>query len=186
MKTPTFLEGVAVALAASLVGSAAHTALATVAGGGVLRPVIAGLALGYLIYLLARSPARVGRVAALAAWAVMATLLWLGAPPLALFLLLHLGALWLLRSLFFHSSLVAALGDLGLSLLALAAGVWAVVHTGSLLLGIWCFFLVQALFVVLPSRLARPSRDGRRESEDPFDHAHRVAEAAVRRLASPR
>lgn len=186
MKRPTFLEGVAVALAASLVGSAAYAALAAVAGGGVLRLVVAGLALGYLIYLLARAPARVGRVAALAAWAVAATLLWLGAPPLALFLFLHLGALWLLRSLLFHSSLVAAAGDLGLSLLALAAGVWAVLHTGSLLLGIWCFFLVQALFVVLPSRLARPSGDARRATEDPFEHAHRLAEAAVRRLASPR
>ena len=184
MKTPTFLEGVGVALAASVAGSVAHTALSTLAGGGVLRLVVAGLALGYVAYLLARSPERVGRVTALVGWGVVATVIWLAAPPLALYLLLHLGALWLLRSLFFHSSLLSAAMDLGLSVLALAAGIWAVVHAGSLLLGLWCFFLVQALFVFIPSSLARPSGAGRPEGEDPFEHAHRVAEAAVRRLTS--
>ncbi len=186
MKTPTFLEGAGVALAASVAGSVTHTALAAAAGGGVLRPVVAGLALGYVAYLLARSTVRVGRVTALAAWGAAAVLIWLAAPPLALYLLLHLGALWLLRSLFFHSSLFAAAADLGLNLLALAAAVWAVLHTGSLLLAIWCFFLVQALFVVIPPSLVRPSPAGRQESDDPFEHAHRVAEAAVRRLTSTR
>ena len=186
MKTPTFLEGVGVALAASVTGSVAHTALATVAGGGVLRLVVAGLALGYLVYLLARSPTRVGRVTAVAVWGAAAVLLWLATPPFAFYLLAHVAALWLLRSLFFHSSLFSAVADLLLSLVALAAGVWAVVHTGSLVLGIWCFFLVQALFVVIPSSLARQSTAGGQSSEDPFEHAHRVAEAAVRRLTEVR
>lgn len=186
MKTPTFLEGVGVALVASVAGSATHTALGAVAGDSVLRLVVAGLALGYVAYLLARSPERVGRVTAFVAWGVSAALIWLAAPPLALYLFLHVGALWLLRSLFFHGSLFPAAVDLGLSLLALAAAVWAVVHTGSLLPGIWCFFLVQSLFVAIPSRLARPSGTGRQEGEDPFERAHRIADAAVRRLASTR
>jgi hypothetical protein len=186
MKTLTFLEGAGIALAASIAGSVAYTALSAVAGGGALRPVVTGLALGYVLYLLARSPGRVGRVTALGAWGAAAVLVWLAAPPLALFLLLHIGGLWLLRSLFFHSSLFSAAADLGLSLLALAAAVWALVHTGSLLLGIWCFFLVQALFVAIPPSLARPAVAGRDEGEDPFEHAHRVAETAVRRLTSTR
>ena len=186
MRTPTFFEGVGLALAASLVGSATHTALSTVAGGGVLRLVIAGLALGYVVYLLARSPGRVGRVTALAAWGGMAALLWLATPSVALYLLLHVGAIWLVRSLFFHSSLFAAAADLALGVLALAAGVWAVVHTGSLLLGIWCFFLVQSLFVAIPPSPARRSKADGQDREDPFEHAHRVAEAAVRRLSSVR
>lgn len=186
MRTPTFLEGVGVALAASLVGGVVYTALAILAGGGALRLLIAGLALGYVLYLLARSPERVGRVTALAAWGAMAILVWLAAPPLALYLALHLGALWLIRSLFFHSSLFSALADLALVLLALAAAIWAVAHTGSLLLGIWCFFLVQASFVAIPSSLARAGVGRHHESEDPFEHAHRVAQAAVRRLSSVR
>jgi hypothetical protein len=186
MKTPTFLEGVGIALAASLVGSVTHAALAAVVGAGALRLIVAGLALAYVAYLLARSPGRVGRVTAFAAWGAMAGLLWLAAPPLALYLVLHLGAIWLVRSLFFHSSLLSAAADLGLSVLSLAAAVWALVHTASLPLGIWCFFLVQALFVAIPPSLASRAAVDRQDRDDPFEHAHRVAEAAVRRLTSVR
>lgn len=186
MSAPTFFEGVGLALAASLVGSAAYTTLSTVLGGGALRLVVAGLGLGYVAYLLARTPVRVGRITALAAWGVMALLLWVAAPSLALYLLAQVAAVWLIRSLFFHSSLLAAGADIALSLVALAAGVWAVAHTGSLLLGIWCFFLVQALFVAIPPRLThRPNADPP-GCADPFEHAHRAAEAAVRRLSSVR
>jgi hypothetical protein len=186
MNRPTFLEGVGVALAASLSGAAGYTALSAAAGGvGMLRPVVAGLALGYLIYLLARTPVRVGRVAAFLAWCLTAVGLWLAAPPLALYLLLHVGMLWLIRAVFFHSSLVSALADLALALLALAAGIWALVQTGNLLLGIWCFFLVQAGFVAIP-----PGPEARRPGHEPspgdsFEHAHRIAEAALRKHASP-
>lgn len=184
MKQPTFFEGVGVALAASVVGSAAHTALSVATGSG-LRAVVAGLALGYLVYLLGRTRERVGRLTAVLAWCAAATGLWLAAPPLALYLLLHVGMLWLIRSLFFHASLLAAVADLGLSGLALAAGVWAGVHSGSLLLAIWSFFLVQALFVAIPPSLP-PRRPGAAasECEDGFERAHRAAEAAARRLLS--
>jgi hypothetical protein len=184
MTRPTFLEGVGVALVASLAGAAAHTALSAAAGGGMLRLVVSSLALGYLIYLLVRTPMRVGRVTAFVAWWLAAAGLWFATPPLALYLLLHVGLLWLIRSLFFHSSLLSALADLAIGLLALAAGVWALVHTGSLLLGIWCFFLVQAGFVAIP---AGPI--GRRQARDPlhedgFERAHRNAEAALRKHSS--
>jgi hypothetical protein len=185
MTRPTFLEGVGVALAASLSGAAAYTALSAAADGGMLRPVIAGFALAYLVYLLARTPIRVGRVTAFIAWCLSAVGLWLAAPPLALYLLLHVGMLWLIRALFFHASLVSALADLALGLLALAAGIWALVQTGSLLLGIWCFFLVQAGFVAIPPG-STAGRHGREPShEDAFEHAHRIAEAALRKHASP-
>lgn len=184
MTRPTFVEGVGVALAASLSGSAAYTALSAAAGGGMLRPVVVGLALGYLVYLLARTPVRAGRVTAFIAWCLAAAGLWLAAPPLALDLLLHVAMLWLIRTLFFHSSLVSALADLTLSLLALAAVIWALVQTGSLLLGIWCFFLVQAGFVAIPPGPAarRPRREP--SHEDDFEHAHRIAKSALRKHAS--
>lgn len=183
MKRPTFLEGVGVALAASIAGSVAYTALSAVAGGGLLRPVVTGLAFAYVVYLLARAPQRVGRVTALAAWCMAAAGLWLAAPPLALYLLLHVGLTWLVRSLFFHSGVFAALVDLALGVAALAAGVWAVVHTGSVLLGVWCFFLVQAAFVAIPPSLAPQRRASEPARNDGFERAHRAAEAALRRLS---
>jgi hypothetical protein len=180
MSRPSFLEGVAVALAASLSGATVHTALSAIAGGGMLRLTLAALALGYVLYLLARSPIRVGRVTALAVWCLAAAGLWLTAPPLALYLVLHVGLLWLVRTLFFHASLLAALADLGLGLLALAAGVWALAHAASLLLALWCFFLVQAAFVAIPPRLIAPAERRASAPDEGFERAHRAAEAALR------
>lgn len=184
MRTPTFLEGVLVALVASLAGSVLQTAMTFLGLNVAPWLLVASLGLGYAVYLLRRSPVRFGRVAALAAWGAVAGLLGLAAPSLASYVALHVAALWLLRSLFFHSRPVAALADLALSGAALAAGLWAFAHTGSLLLGLWCFFLVQALFVAIP-RGSEPRRvAGTLPAEDRFEAAYQVAEDAVRRLVT--
>ena len=187
MKQPTFLEGVSVAIAASLAGSMLYTALNTVFPGiPVLRLLIAGISLAYVVYLLSRSPERVGRVTAAAAWLVVAGVLWFTHPPLLLYVCIHLGAIWLIRSLYFYSSALSALADLGLNGLGLSAAVWAITRTGSVFLGIWCFFLVQALFAVIPKSI--PRKPGKAAAgvvnEDRFQHAYRVAETAVRKLSS--
>jgi len=184
MKRPTFLEGVGFALAASIGGSVAHTALAAAAGGGQLRLAVTGVAFAYVLYLLARAPARVGRVTAVALWCAAALGLWLAIPALGVFLLMHVGLIWLVRSLFYRSEVLSALADLALGVTALAAGVWAVVHSGSILLGLWCFFLVQAGFVAIPDGPWRPRREDVAPQDDSFERAHRAAEAAVRRLSN--
>ena len=74
MKQPSFLEGVGVAVAASLAGTVLYAALAHISPGGALRFVVAALGLGYLFYLLARSSDRVGRIVVVAAWTLMAAL----------------------------------------------------------------------------------------------------------------
>ena len=187
MKTPTFLEGVGVALAISLAGGVMYSAIdAVLPGVPVLRLLIAGIGLAYVLYLLSRSPERVGRVTATAAWLVVAGLLWFTHPPLLLYVSVHLGTLWLIRSLYFYSSALSALADLGLNVLGLSAAFWAVTRTGSVFLGIWCFFLVQALFVVIPKSIKRKpgAAQAGHESADRFQHAYRVAETAVRKLSS--
>lgn len=187
MSRPTFLEGVAVALGTSVVGTALFSVLTTMFdGGGVLRLLIAGISLGYVLYLLSRSRARVGRITAVGLWAIVAALSWYSSPPLLLYLLVHMGLVWLIRSLYFYSSVLSALGDLGLTGLSLAAGIWAVTQTGSLFLSIWCFFLVQALFVGIPTRVKgttgqiHPEQD----HEDRFERAHSAAQAALRKFSS--
>ena len=187
MKHPTFLEGVGVALAISLAGGVLYTAMDTVFPGvPVLRLLIAGIGLAYVVYLLNRSPERVGRVTAAAAWLLVAGVLWFTQPPLLLYVCVHLGAIWLIRSLYFYSSALSAFADLGLNGLGLAAAIWAITRTGSVFLGIWCFFLVQALFVVIPKSINRKPGAGPagHERADRFQHAYHVAEAAVRKLSS--
>jgi hypothetical protein len=128
MRRPSFLEGVGVALVASVAGALAYAALSLVGTpGAVLRLVVAGLGLAYLLYLLGRSAERVGRVTAVAAWTAAAAVLWLVKPPLGLYLLGHATAVWLVRSLYFHSGVLPALADLGLSGLGVVAAIGAAV-----------------------------------------------------------
>lgn len=188
MKRPGFFEGVGVALAASIGGGVLFGVLTAVfAGGFVLRVLIAGLGLVYILYLLRRSGERVGRIATIVVWLAAALAIWFAGLTLPLYLAAHVGIVWLVRSLYFRASLLAAGVDLALALLGVAAARWAVLETGHLSLGLWSFFLVQALFVFLPASLRRgsASQDGGTEP-DPFQQAHRVAEAALVRLSHHR
>ena len=187
MKRPDFMEGVALALGVSVLASVLFTVLGPVFGSAaVLRLLIATSSLVYVIYLLSRSRERVGRVTTLAAWVVAALALWWLEPPLLLYVLGHAGFIWLVRSLYFHAGVLSALADLGLNGLALVAAVWATLQAGSLFLSLWCFFLVQALFTGIPKRIGRtpPNRRPDPDDEDRFQHAHRVAEGALRKLTS--
>jgi hypothetical protein len=187
MSRPGFLEGAGVALAAAAGGTLVHGVLVPlVSAPAALRTVTALVGLAYVLYLLSRTRERVGRVTTLVAWGLAAGLAWIIEPPLAPYALAHLGAVWLIRSLYFHARPLAALADLGLTVLALAAAFWAGQRTGSLFLALWCLFLVQALFVAIPARvggrsLRTPQRGG---GEDGFERAHRAGETAVRRLSS--
>lgn len=187
MKRPTLLEGALFALVASLGGSIAFTALSGVLpGGSLLRLLLAGFGFAYVVYLLGRSRERVGRVVVVAAWLIVAAMTWWLSLPLPFYLLIHLGMVWLVRSLYHQGGVLSALADLGLLALGLGAGLWALTHTGSVFLGVWCFFLVQSIFALIPSDLARrPAAPGDcSEDEQRFDRAFRQAESALCRLHS--
>ncbi len=189
MRRPTFLEGVAVAFVASFLGSAVYGALTTVLPAATtLRVATAGISLGYAIYLVARSRNPVGRMTSVVLWGAVAGATWLTYPPLVLYVSLHMGLVWLVRSVYFHASALSALADLGLSLLGLLAAAWAATETGSPFLSIWSLFLTQALFVAIPPRMGRNTADRpvRDDHLDPFERAHRNAQAALRRLSSVR
>lgn len=196
MKTPSFLNGAALAFALSIAAAALFATLTMVIMPGVVMHwLIAGLGLAYTLYLLRQTVARVGRVTTVAVWCIGTVATWVFSPSLAMTLIIHVGMVWIIRVLYFSSGALPALLDLGLSALALAAGVWAAGQTGSVLLAVWSFFLVQALFGSLPRSLTKPAltrrvqesteRGMRLESdEDSFERAHRNAEAAVRRLSA--
>lgn len=194
---PSLGHGVAAAFVASLSGAALLAVLSPAMGtGSALRVVIALLGLAYLLYLLSHGGNRSGRLTALASWTVGAALVGLTAPPLAAYVLLHAGMLWLLRTAYFHSRPLPALADLGLTALAAAFGGWAALRSGSAFLALWCFFLVQAFFAAIPQLIGRSrdahagsmGEDARILEEDAraFDRAYRTAEAALGRLASAR
>ena len=185
MKRPTFFHGVIVAAVLGFFASAIVATLTPFVGlSAVVRLVIPALALAYLLYLFSRSTERLGRITALSAWTVLAVTAWWVAPPLPLYLLTHVAAIWLLRSLYFYSGLMPALMDLGISTLSISATVWAITRSGSVFLATWCFFLVQALFVAIPPALAKKRTQQRStpaESEQ-FETARRQADQALRQL----
>jgi hypothetical protein len=185
MRRPTFLQGVAVALIAALLGEVLFVALSPLLGTlTALQLVIASASFSYILYLLRSSAERTGRLVTLAAWLlVTVTTAWLS-PPLGLYLLSHVAMIWLVRALYFHASLLTALADLGLNALAVAAVVWATLQSGSLLLALWCFFLVQALFVMIPPSMKKEGAAAVPLDNDAFEQARRTAQAALRKLSS--
>ena len=184
-RKPSLGTGLLAALILSAGGAALLAALTPWLGLGVaLRAVIALLGLTYVIYAIGRSGERVGRITTLVCWLVVACGAWLAGLPLVAYVLVHLGAVWLVRSLNYYSGLMPALADLGLTLLGAAFAVWAAQRADSAWLAFWCFFLVQAFHVSIPASLTRGS--AREAPDDAFARAHRAAEAAVRRLSSAR
>ncbi|MES9993311.1 MAG: hypothetical protein ABW098_15280 [Candidatus Thiodiazotropha sp.] len=187
MRRPSFLEGVVVALAASISVGVLSSAFSTLFYSGfVLRMVIAVTGLLYLFYLLHRSGEKVGRISSVVVWLISAALIWLMGLSLPLYLLVHLGLIWLIRSLYYYSSLISALLDFGLVLFGLAAAVWAMLQTGSLFLGVWCFFLIQALFVAIPNSWKRSNKPGssHQGEDDQFQQAYGTAQAALTKLST--
>ena len=187
MKRPTFFHGVIVAAVLGFFASAIVAALTPFVGlGAVLRLVIPALGLAYLLYLFSRSDEWVGRVTTLSIWSALAAVAWWVAPPLPFYLLIHVGAIWLVRSLYFYSGVLPALMDLGVSTLSISATVWAISRSGSVFLATWCFFLVQALFVAIPPAIKKAQKTQRDTpvGNENFERAKRNADQALRQLFS--
>ncbi len=185
MKSLGILDGVIVAFAISLgAGAIALLFGGFVSYASLFNALLLGATLVYLVYLLRRSEARVGRVVAVGAWAAASLACWSFDLPLFEQVLIQAGFIWLIRSLYFHASIFAALLDFGLVSVGLAAATWAMLNTASLAAALWSFFLVQALFCWIPDLARR--RSGREPSSEADSHsfqsAHRVALDAVRKL----
>ena len=185
-KQATFLDGVAVAFVAAISAAVLLTALPQVFGMDIaFRLVVSAIGFGYILYLLHRSHEPVGRIAVIALWTVLTTVVWLLNLPLLAYMGVQLGAIWLIRSLYFYTSVLSAFADLGLSGMSLLTAFWAVSWTGSIFLSLWCFFLLQSLFVFIPASWKAKTFKGKKSpsGENPFDLAHRAAEAAVHKLS---
>lgn len=185
MNRPGFWREVGVALALSIIGAVAYHAASVIIGASLaLRLVVAGLGIVYGVSLLRGLRARVGRLLAIAAWLALDVALFVFDPPLLLWLMAQAFAIWLLRCWCCYGSFFAALADGALGLFALAAAVVAATHSHSVFLALWSFFLVQALFVLIPENLRQRNAAAQPDDEDRFDQAHRSAESALRRLTA--
>ena len=157
----TLGHGIVAGVVLSLSGAAVLAALEPMLGpSSSLRLVVTLLGLAYVIYAVGQSRERVGRVATLALWVVAAVGVWLVGLPLAGFVLVHVGLVWLVRSLYYYSGVLPALIDLALTALGVAFALWAATRSHSAALALWCFFLAQAFHVLIPATIAGRSAAG--------------------------
>ncbi len=187
MKKPGILEGTGVAMIASLASGVLGALLPLLVSQATsARIVIASLALAYLIFLLKRSKERSGRIIVMASWLIVTLSVSILDVSLLWFVLSQAATIWILRSLYFHSSVLPALFDLGLIVFGLTASAWAILQTGSMVIAVWCFFLTQSLFGLIPSFAGsdRSPADIKTNHLDRFHSAHRVALDAVRKLST--
>ena len=184
MKMPSLFDGITAAALISL-GAAATSLLlgGFIVYGLLFELLLYGGALAYLLYLLKRSRARVGRFVVISGWAMTSLACWFFDVALLEQVLLQAGMIWLVRSLYFHGSIWNAALDLGLVSAGLAAAAWALLNTGSLVAALWSFFLVQALFCWLPQPQGENRPDHSANAASSFQSAHRVAIDAVRKLS---
>lgn len=185
MKAPTFLQG---AIAAAILAFFASATIATLTPflglGTVLRLAAPLLAAAYLVYFLRASQQRTGRLATLSLWTALTAITWWAAPSLPLYLLIHAGALWLIRSLYSYAGVIPALMDLGLCVLSVLAFGWVFMRTGGVFLATWSFFLVQALWVAIPTRIGGREATRAPGGNERFDRSRRQADQALRQLYS--
>lgn len=190
MQRPTLLEGIFVALVAGL-GVGPLLAVLRLGLGAAMawKGALVIVAYSYIVYLLTRRGKMPGRTI-LATCSLLICLaclvLELRWPTLAL---VALALVWGIRAYAYSHSLVPALLHGGLCLLGLGAALWTYAHSSSLALASWSFFLMQATFTFLPTRLGqRPQQEqhalGSQEMDD-FVVAHQAAQKALSRLSMP-
>lgn len=186
MKGPGILKGIVFAIVASLGGGLLLKILPLVFSATTSTSlIIMSLSLAYLIFLQKHSDIRRGRVVVFSVWIVLNLVSWILGPSIVEQALLNISVVWIVRSLYFHSSITAALADLVLIAMASGAGVWAALQTGSPIAAIWCFFLGQSLFGAIPemSGCKKVGNPSPHQTNDHFQSAHRVAQDAIRKLS---
>ncbi|MDH5324344.1 MAG: hypothetical protein OEZ68_04385 [Gammaproteobacteria bacterium] len=195
MNKPSFFEGVTVAFLGAIGSSAAMLVFVQLGTSPTLFILLLSTAaFAYIAYLLVRSGEKTGRVTVAAIFIGLCCLSWLWTPSVPVYAMIVLTLIWLIRSLYYYSSVLAALADMGLTGMSLVVGLWAWFNTESVFLASWSFLLTQALFVFIPSRIPNRAYKNRAHAAspssehttvpDPFEHAYRCAETALRKLAN--
>jgi len=182
MNPSGFWWHVGLALLLSVIGAVAFSGLAMLMGNAIgLRLVIAFLTAVYLLAILRNSEAKVGRLLVGSGWLLATTLLVIFNPGLDFWLAAQLLTIWLVRSLYLYQHLWQSAADALLNAMALVLAIGALWHTDSLFLSLWCFFLIQTLFLWIQKRSKPVSElaDNRN-----FERAFQTAELALKRLSA--
>lgn len=179
-----FMHGVVAAAVLALALAALFTVLAPGLGTRDSLKLLSAAACGlYLGVIACTRGLRRGRLVVPVLWLLSAGLISAANLGPGMHLLAHTVVLSLVRAMICHRSLLSAVLDLALGGLALVAAVATATHTASIALSVWCYFLVQSLFVLIPPQW-RPRGDATpTAARARFATAHAQAENALKRLS---
>lgn len=124
-----------------------------------------------------------GGLISLAGWLSLILLLGGFNPAIWIWLISLTAFVWLVRCYRNYRSLWLAGGDALLNGLALVTALATAMHTQSVFLSLWSFFLVQAAWVLLPELITKHRRFVEQRSGHAFDDCYRAAEAALDQLS---
>lgn len=187
MKKPSILNGIVVAFILTVVmipcAMILHVFIHPYIVAKLKITILSGI---YGFYLILRREARVGRLTlgvGLTAALVLGMLLKLSFYE---HLLISLGLIWVVRSLLNYRSIISVALDGALLVLGLGCSMWAFFISGSFLSAIWCFFLTQALFTLIPRKFQGENKAATfsihnvtDRNADRFSRAYAVAEKAI-------
>ncbi len=187
MKSATIIHGILVALGLSLLSVPLFAVSAVLFPHGLgIRIVLGFLAFCYLSRIILSAETRTGRFSlSLGAAVTLGVAVWLRLSIIDLSIIAA-GLIWLARSLYSYSSLRETILDGAVTGLSVISAAWMVMLSGSFVLAIWTFFLVQALVVLIPGKGEKAQSScstNSRHGIDRFLQAKKTAEGALRTLA---
>lgn len=187
MKNVTFAQGVGFALLSSIIATVILLTMSSVfPASSLIRLIIGGIVFFYILYLFSRNDEKTGRLSILLVWLLVTILSLAFVNSLMLFISFQLIMIWLIRSLYFYNSTFSSLTDLCLTGVSLVIVIWVWTISFSIFLSIWCFFLIQALFVFIPEKINKQKIElfSKQKNDNDFEQAYKSAEMAVRKLTT--
>lgn len=184
MKKPNLLDGILAAILITVcTGSISLILSSFITDNTLFKILLSFSTLSYLIYLLKRSQTQIGWFVVIMTWGFINFGSWLMGLSLIEQVILQIGLIWLVRSLYFHSSILTGFLDLGLILTGLAGSIWAILNTNNEIIALWTFLLLQSLFTLIPNLRLSPANN-KIDNTSTFQSSHRVALEAVRKLST--
>ncbi len=191
MSSLSFIRSTVVAVLLSIAASAIYYSMTILFSNEFsIRLVISIVTFAYIFYLLTEAEMSFGKLSFGTAYILSTAAMVALNPPLLAFALFHVGFIWLIRTVYYHHYFLLSLIDLVFSIVSFTAAIGAILHSHSLFISFWSFFLTQALILPMLHHLFNKYQNPRLKphprnthSQHDFQQAHRNAEDALHKLA---
>lgn len=185
MKRRSLIQNIGIAMLLTIIAAFAGFIFHQVIGWNeVVRLVMMVVTVVYLVYLIYQSRVRAGKLTLTIICLTISLFGFFFVEQSGFLLVIAAGMIWVVRSLLNYSSILPVITDLGLCIFSLAGAGWAFSISGSIGAAVWCFYLMQSLYCLIPQQYGETKQVAAAEpSVDHFDHAYQSAEEAIRQIA---